>query len=640
MVDEDPFLPMPVNDRQLQILRRVDTHAQTLVQGPPGTGKTHTAGALISHLLAQGKRVLVTAHTDRALKEVRTKLPAAIRPLAVSVVGSTREDMSDLRVAVERIAAIAADHDPAEASIPIDRALRSIDDLRGRRAAAFHDLLTARGDEVQTHEFAGYRGTLASIARELATDTELNRWLSDYVDDVLDAAPLYSQEIVEWHALLTDSALAADEIDAQRRVLEPAGLPDPRRFADMVACEAATAAADSRLQHQRAHPAAAALHRLPVDARDALQARLHALIAEIEYLSSRREHWIPAALDDARCGRADLWRARHDHVTQLIDRATPLVRELGSVTEVELRSTDIAGLVPLARNLHEYLAGGRTIKVGPDRRPKVGTLANKQVKQAAPLFEAVLVDGLPPTTPAQLAAFLTWVEATKTLSALDRAWPTNVVIPPEDTLHERLQWHATEVAQLDRVLALAAELGREEQRLAQLRLPIPDWTDTVAIRDYAGLVEAAAAADALAAARRPLDDLQRRLADEARWAEAVPAVCSMMDAVLGRDHERYASDYRRLERLVEAQRLVARRDQLGARLRGGAPRLHTALTTHPEMPDWPDRLARLSQAWAWAAASTFVRSRKALDVNAVQAELTGVEVEIRSHVEELAASRA
>lgn len=278
--------------------------------------------------------------------------------------------------------------------------------------------------------------------------------------------------------------------------------------------------------------------------------------------------------------------------------------------------------------------------MGPDRRPKIGALASKQVKQAAPLFEAVLVDGLPPTTLAQLAAFLTWADATKTLSALDRAWPTNVVIPPEDTLHERLQWHATEVAQLDRVLALAAELGHEEQRLAQLRLPIPDWTDTVAIRDYARLVEAAAAADALAAARKPLDDLQRRLADEARWAEAVPAVCSMLEAVLARDHERYASDYRRLERLVEVRCLMARRDELGARLRVGAPRLHTALVTHPETPDWPGRLARFSQAWAWAAASTFIRSRKALDVNATQAELTRLEVEIRSHVEELAATRA
>src|SRR5439155_14706206 len=47
MVDGDPFLPLPVNDVQLQILRQVDTKAQTLVQGPPGTGKTHTAAALI-----------------------------------------------------------------------------------------------------------------------------------------------------------------------------------------------------------------------------------------------------------------------------------------------------------------------------------------------------------------------------------------------------------------------------------------------------------------------------------------------------------------------------------------------------------------------------------------------------------------
>ena len=117
-VDDEPFLPLPVNDVQLRILRQVDAHAQTLIQGPPGTGKTHTAAVLISHLLAQGKRVLVTAQTDRALKEVREKLPEPIRPLAVAVVGASREDMSDLRVAVERIASTAAEHDPLEARRP------------------------------------------------------------------------------------------------------------------------------------------------------------------------------------------------------------------------------------------------------------------------------------------------------------------------------------------------------------------------------------------------------------------------------------------------------------------------------------------------------------------------------------------
>ncbi len=640
LVENEPFLPMPVNARQLQILKRVDTHAQTLVQGPPGTGKTHTAAALISHLLAQGKRVLVTAHTDRALKEVRAKLPEAIRPLAVSVVGSAREDMSDLRTAVERIAATAADHDAAQARAREDRALRSIEELRGRRAAAYADLLSAREDEVQTHEFAGYRGTLAAIARELAADADRYRWVNEYVDDVFVPAPLPSPEIVEWHALVADPVLATDESDARLREFDPVGLPDPQRFADIVAIEAAAAEADRHLHPQRSHPAASAVQRLPAEQRDALRSHLDTLIREFEYLASRRELWMAAALADVRSRRVDLWRSRRDTIITLIDRATPLVRTMGAVTEVELRSGDAAALVPLARALHEHLAAGRQLKVGPDGRPKIGTFAPKPVKQAAPLFDAILVDGLPPTTTDQLGAFLTWVEATKTLTAVDRAWPADVVIPPEDTLHERLQWHVTEMTQLRRVLALAAELDREEQRLTKLGLPIPDWTDSAAIRAYIGLVEAAAAADALDAASRPLEDLQRRLADEARWAEAVPAVRSMLDAVRAHDHERYATEHRRLVRLVEVRRLLARRDELGTRLQAGAPSLHAAISEKPGRPDWPDRLVDISPAWAWAAAATFIRNRKALDVNAVQAELSRIEGEIRSQVEELAATRA
>jgi hypothetical protein len=133
-VDEEPFLPLPANEVQLRILQRVDTHAQTLIQGPPGTGKTHTAAILISHLLAQGKRVLITAHTDRALKEVRGKLPEPIQPLAVSVIGTSREDLTDLKVAVEGIARTATEHDEADAERKITWHLEKIDELRRRRA--------------------------------------------------------------------------------------------------------------------------------------------------------------------------------------------------------------------------------------------------------------------------------------------------------------------------------------------------------------------------------------------------------------------------------------------------------------------------------------------------------------------------
>ena len=53
-IDGEDYLPLQVNDNQRKIIDRVDRVAQTVVQGPPGTGKTHTAAALVSHLLAQG----------------------------------------------------------------------------------------------------------------------------------------------------------------------------------------------------------------------------------------------------------------------------------------------------------------------------------------------------------------------------------------------------------------------------------------------------------------------------------------------------------------------------------------------------------------------------------------------------------
>jgi hypothetical protein len=56
----------PWNREQLRIAERLDRYGGVLVQGPPGTGKTHTIANLIGHLLAQGKTVLVTAHTVNA----------------------------------------------------------------------------------------------------------------------------------------------------------------------------------------------------------------------------------------------------------------------------------------------------------------------------------------------------------------------------------------------------------------------------------------------------------------------------------------------------------------------------------------------------------------------------------------------
>lgn len=639
-VDDEPFLPMPVNEVQLRILKKVDTSAQTLVQGPPGTGKTHTAAALLCHLLAQGKRVLVTAHTDRALREVRAKLPRSIAPLAVSVIGTSRSDMSDLKVAVEQISHMAGEYDPEVARQDIEGHLAAIDRLRRDRASLHRRLVDARAHEVAEHVVHGYRGTLAAIAQRVEADHERHGWLIGLVDVAVDSKPpIGAGEMVEWHNHLLDGALRADEEDARLRRLPPDAVPGPDDFAALVAAERAAVSAEAGFADLIGHPAFDAMRRLGEAARTGVRQRLDALASEAEDLSRRREDWMDDALSDVRTGRAAIWRSRAQQISELVARATPLVDRLGPLTEVAAAG-ELGQLIALATALRAHVGDGGRLKTNLDGSPKTGAFSPKVVKQAQALFERARVDGMPPTTAEQLDAFLTWAAATRSRDALDKAWPESARIPAEDTLRERLQWHTTELAQLVRVLELGAALEAEQRRFVGLGLPRPDWHDLHAVQTYARVVDAAAATDARAAATAPLTRLQEVVDEVARWSDAAPCVGALRKSVGDRDHELYAASHRRLLRLVEVHHAVRRRDEIASSVRESAPGVLAAVERDPGARKWADLLPEWEQAWAWAATRAWVAGQAREDVNNLQTLVTATEERIRDQVERLAAVRA
>ena len=173
------------------------------------------------------------------------------------------------------------------------------------------------------------------------------------------------------------------------------------------------------------------------------------------------------------------------------------------------------------------------------------------------------MDGLPPTSAAQVGAFLVWAEATRVLGALDRAWPGGVSTLPTDPAHERLQWHGTELDQLHRVLRLGEALELEQRRFAEAGLPRPDWTDVDAVRRYANLVDVAAAVDAHTTATLPLRRLESAVSTVAGRVDVAPCVPALLAAARERDPAAYATAYHRLARLVSVRSLMARRDALG-----------------------------------------------------------------------------
>ena len=89
----DVLLSKEANKEQLEIAKRIESYNAVLVQGPPGTGKTHTIANLMGHFLAQGKSVLVTSQTPKALNVLKDKVAPGLQNLCVSVLEDSNIDM-------------------------------------------------------------------------------------------------------------------------------------------------------------------------------------------------------------------------------------------------------------------------------------------------------------------------------------------------------------------------------------------------------------------------------------------------------------------------------------------------------------------------------------------------------------------
>lgn len=89
----DVLLSKEANKEQLEIAHRIEQYNAVLVQGPPGTGKTHTIANLMGHFLAQGKSVLVTSHTKKALSVLKDKVAPGLQSLCVSILDDSNLDM-------------------------------------------------------------------------------------------------------------------------------------------------------------------------------------------------------------------------------------------------------------------------------------------------------------------------------------------------------------------------------------------------------------------------------------------------------------------------------------------------------------------------------------------------------------------
>ena len=244
--EPDILFSKPANAEQYAIAARLAQAKAVLVQGPPGTGKTHTIANLLGYLLAQGKTVLVTAHTTKALRVLRRQVDEALQPLCLSVLEGDANSQAQLSRAAQDIAdRLSRSNAPGlrrEAGLLREKRRKMLTVAAGLR----RQLRDARFSELEEIVLGGEGLSPIEVAKRVKANEERDGWIPGPLQPGVLCALSDGEvrQLYATHAVLTPS----DEIQL--------AVPQPSRAkvvssADFRVLAAEQAGADSRAESHR-----------------------------------------------------------------------------------------------------------------------------------------------------------------------------------------------------------------------------------------------------------------------------------------------------------------------------------------------------------------------------------------------------
>lgn len=203
-VGEELLFPLPYNEEQKNITKRLSENFGVVVQGPPGTGKSHTIVNLICHLLAHGKRVLVTSQTDRALKVLNNKIPEEIKSLCISILGDDSKAMGELDEAVRKVTETLS-ADTGELKQEIKTLKYNLGQCRNLKSSLVSQLSRVYEKESCQVLYRGKLYCIADMAKFLKENNQTLSFIEDYI--VLDhEEPLSNEEFQKFVSLYKNNS--------------------------------------------------------------------------------------------------------------------------------------------------------------------------------------------------------------------------------------------------------------------------------------------------------------------------------------------------------------------------------------------------------------------------------------------------
>ncbi|WP_018505716.1 AAA domain-containing protein [Parafrankia discariae] len=609
------LMPLPTNDDQERVATQLATSRGVTVQGPPGTGKSHTIANLVCHLVAHGRRVLVTAQDEQALVVLREKIPAELRHLSVAVLGSSQADIEELRASVVEIQAAVADVDLRTETRQVAGLAAELDAARSRTRALELELVELLRGEEREFELPHGRARAADVSEWLArNERELGR-----IPDRLDPAapvPLRPDELADLVTLAR--RIPPDEAAAAGRSLpDPTALPGATALSALFhrLAELGSGVAEA----ERAGLTATAVDRLG----EAGLAQLRAeALAGAAALRAVEEPWLVTLRDQ--CGSsprlADFWRGQAAELAAAVTALHALHgRVFGHTAQVP--GGDPRDQLRLLGELRERLAGGRGL-------PRFG---GRELREFA---ERLIVDGYPARTVADLDIAAAMIEArVRSAAALTRQADIAVQLgaPPlaegpgggEAGVFVTLP--ALDAVSAAMAAALDWDRGPGPALAGRLRAVFPALPDRPTAADLLGhaeLLELAGARIAQRAAEAELAGLAELLRIGRHAPEASVLWSELAEALRSRDPDAWARVLEESARLCALRPAVRRRAELADRLAAVAPRWAGLILADLGDASTCGDPGQLTGLWRWRQAESWLDDlHSGADVPALQRRL-------------------
>lgn len=629
------YFPLPANDEQRQIIDKIRYSKGIVVQGPPGTGKSQTIANLIAHLLAIGKRILVTSETPRALDVLGNLLPKEIRELCVLWLGSGPEAQESLESSVQGITLRKANWDAIRTSCDIQWLESKLDSTRKNIAQCRTELIACRESDTFKHTniFGLYSGTLESIAKNISRDRETYGWLLDRPDSGCESE-VTSEELLE--LLTIDRQLSSSEIKSEisRTRIPSDQLPSPEHFKKLTVVEKEAFESYKNTEYKREYTGYELLRVLPEETRKLVLHLLIDLISRMEGFSKHIHCWVDRAAREIAAEQDRVWmhllNSTDEHLNDLSEQS----QHVSELRVTGLEDRDYYDVANHAEALIDHLESGKKLKY-------LGLFRPKSLRDCRYLIDDVRVDGAPCDSTERLTQLLQWIDYEKTLGKLDEMWQS-CTDTPEGDYATRLAAYENLCEPLREVMQLPSIIARLKTALSEcVGLSLPRWHVTEEIISLRDAVEAVGYEERLRIAASELSPLMELVSEAAKATDAHSTSKSIRDAVKNRDIISYKQNYKALLDLEKLSTMHKRSVDICGRFERVAPKTASEYKRTCYDDCWNDRFLLYDSARNWSLAEHWLaemcsenRSAQLVDT------LEQLEIDEKKLIGRLAAAKA